>query len=284
MPPARSKTTNESPTNRQLPTHIAAHWGKTLTYLLTLPWFPRTADRMLAFQAGGLLLCLALYHCMPNKAPSSPATSARDKAFIAANLALTYLFGKGVIAAAAASGHLLPVDSLREVPPVQLLYFLAWVVCEEVLFFFMHRFAHTRAVYKSPLYAHSMHHKFVTTSAWTSFYAHPCDHLLAVLGTALALPLAMMRWGGVDCSVPVLNAFMFGAIITFTGSHHCVMGAVKAGDLAGRGKAVGSDHLTHHQRFVVNYGNFGLLDYLAGSYAGEAFGALEEQEKTSSRR
>ena len=60
-------------------------------------------------------------------------------------------------------------------------------------------------------------------------------------------------------TAPVVTLFMHGAITTFTGSHHSVIGE--------KGHALGSDHLDHHLKFNVNFGNFGFFDKMAGSYS-----------------
>ena len=109
------------------------------------------------------------------------------------------------------------------------------------------------------------------TSAWTSFYAHPVDHQFAVLGAALATPVAM-TYVGFQLTVPIVTLFMLGAIITFTASHHTVIGPIE-------NRSYGSDHLTHHQKFTVNYGNFAYFDKLAGTYVGEKFKTFKNAER-----
>mmetsp|Transcript_20104 Transcript_20104/g.42085 ORF Transcript_20104/g.42085 Transcript_20104/m.42085 type:complete len:191 (+) Transcript_20104:1-573(+) len=161
------------------------------------------------------------------------------------------------------TGHLVSVSSFTEIPPHEIVYFLLFILSDEVIFFFVHKWAHTKSVYGSWWYGHKMHHKFLNTSAWTSFYANPVDHFLSVLTAALLLPMLMMT-NGIDITVPTLTTFMFGAITTFVGSHHTIVGPKK-------GKSYGGDHLTHHQKFVVNYGNFGYFDFLAGTYVGDKF-------------
>jgi len=247
------------------PRHVGLGAGKTWTYLMCLPFWPLQSRDMWLFMNCGLALCLTLYNFMPNKATIKPSfLTLTDRFVIGLNLFLTSLTAYFYIENAASTGHLINISSPAEIPPREILFFVFWILMDEILFFFLHRYAHKKHVYNSFWYSHKMHHKFLVTSAWTSFYAHPLDHLIAVLGAALITPLVWLHCG-VDITVPTLTAFMFGAIITFTGSHHSIVSPTE-----GKG-ACGTDHLVHHQRFTVNYGNFGLFDYWAGSYNGQKF-------------
>lgn len=89
--------------------------------------------------------------------------------------------------------------------------------------------------------------------------------------TALGPPLFQLRVLEIPVCAPVVTLWLFGAIITFTVSHHTVIGA--------GGHAEGSDHLEHHQKFNVNFGNFGYYDIANGSYAGKA----EQREKNAAK-
>ena len=154
-------------------------------------------------------------------------------------------------------GGIAPVGSLCEIPPVQLLFVPLWTFADEVLFYNVHRLAHRRQIYNHPLFAHKMHHKFKVTSGWTSFYAHPADMLVAIIWAGLAMPAMQMGWLKHEVAAPVVAVFVFGATVTFIASHHTA---------AGEAGAEGMEHLQHHLRFNVNYGNFAIFDKLFGSY------------------
>lgn len=229
--------------------------GKVATWFIFALFLPVRSSEMLVFLVCGLMFCLGLYHIMPNK--MAVKLSLWDRAVILTNITLTFVVAWLFISSAEKSGHLVGVDSLRDVPAYQVAYVLLWTLSHETVFFCVHSFAHKPSVYNHPLYSHKMHHKFLNTSVWTSFYAHPCDHLFAVLCAAFALPLLMM-WVGIDVCVPVVTTFMLGGVTTFVMSHHTIYGFT-------------GDHLTHHQKFTVNYSNFGYFDHYTGSYMGMKF-------------
>lgn len=227
--------------------------------------------------------CLLFYHYAPQKV-YVPLTWG-NMLVIATNLLIT-----GASAALflhIARDYMKPCGSFYDIPPVQLLLIPFWILADEIWFFHAHRFCHRKEVYSwchkvserdrfgpsshefaaaltlflsvCSLYA-QWHHLFKVTSAWTSFYAHPLDHLVCVIWGALTTPLLTCLYlpGGV--SAPVVVLFMWGGIVTFIGSHHTVKGK--------GGQAVAGDHLEHHQKFNVNFGNFGHFDKWAGSYSG----------------
>ena len=102
-----------------------------------------------------------------------------------------------------------------------------------------------------------MHHKFKVTSAWTSFYAHPIDHLVSVLCITLLVPFFQLYYLQHKIEVPIFTIYITGALSTFISSHH-----VKYG----QHNLHGTDHLEHHMLFNYNYGNFAFFDKIYGSY------------------
>ena len=223
---------------------------------------------MWPFMIVGISFELLVYHFMPNKSAAKLTVS--DRIVIGTNLAVTALYSKIYLDYAMSTGNLVAVNKFTDVPPIELLYGVAFVLSDEILFYFIHKWAHVPGVYGSWWYGHKMHHKFLNTSAWTSFYANPIDHFLSVLSAALFLPMLMLC-NGITITVPTLTGFMFGAITTFVGSHHCIVGPKK-------GKAYGGDHLTHHQKFTVNYGNFGYFDWFGGTYVGDKFDSWNKKK------
>lgn len=232
---------------------LAHFLPKYATLLIGVLFFPYTRAALVPFLNGVVGISLVLHALAPNKAPSKPAVMTKDIGVMALNLFLTSLWT--TLFVHAAWDYLDDVDCLASVPITQWLYPFAWIISDEVLFFFIHRFAHKPGVYAK---CHKMHHKFKVTNAWTSFYSHPVDHSVAVIGAGLALPLLMTAGMGIRVAVPVVALFNGGAIVTFIASHH----ATKNESC----KAVGTDHLIHHQQFTVNYGNFGYIDRISGTY------------------
>lgn len=126
-----------------------------------------------SLQVFALLCC----HFSPNKVHI--ATNVWDKIVIATNLFLTYISGRFFVEWG--KQNIQSVDSLLELPWHQLMYPLCWVSVEETLFFLVHKFFHQPGIYEK---CHKMHHKFKTTSAWTSFYSHPFDQVSVGYGGA----------------------------------------------------------------------------------------------------
>jgi len=104
-------------------------------------------------------------------------------------------------------------------------------VLSDVIFFTLHRLAHTRWLYR---HVHRIHHEFESPVPESSLYAHPAEHLLvnaATVGIPLRLvradPILMGCWiAGASMNVVVTHA-------TQTGNHM---------------------HTLHHQKRTVNYG------------------------------
>jgi sterol desaturase/sphingolipid hydroxylase (fatty acid hydroxylase superfamily) len=60
-----------------------------------------------------------------------------------------------------------------------------------------------------------------------------------------------------------VSAFVAIAITTFISSHH--NGEPSSSEKSKGFRATETDHMLHHTRFTVNYGNFGVFDTWAGS-------------------
>lgn len=236
------------------PSSLAHFLPKYVTFLIAIQYLPYQRDLLIPFLLSLVAGCLFLHSITPNQAVPQPPVLWRDHSVIVANLCLTVLWI--TLFVRVASDHLIEVDSLASVPWYQFLYPIAWILSDELLFFCIHRFAHRPGVYE---HCHKMHHKFKVTNAWTSFYSHPADHSVSVVGAGLALPLLMTAGLGIDVAVPIIAFFVGGAIVTFIASHH----AIQSGDSSA---VLGTDHLIHHQKFTVNYGNFGYIDRVCGTH------------------
>ena len=133
---------------------------------------------------------------------------------------------------------------------IDLLYFALWVITEEIIFFFGHKYLHKPHIYK---YIHKYHHKYITTNALTSFYAHPLDQIFVNISFMLA-PFIMLTYFKIKCSFQIIYIFFIVSGITFINSHQTLIGNEKL------------HHLLHHLKFNCNYGNFYILDIIYGCH------------------
>lgn len=127
-------------------------------------------------------------------------------------------------------------------------------VIHQAHFYCIHRLIHTPFLYK---WVHSIHHRSINPSPWSSLAMHPVEH---------ALYFASMLWHLVLPSNPVLAIYQlhyagFGAIPGHMGFDRVEIGEDKAFDPHAYG------HYLHHKYFEVNYGD-GLVpfDKLFGTY------------------
>ena len=127
-------------------------------------------------------------------------------------------------------------------------------VIHEFHFFCIHRLIHTPWLYR---HVHSVHHKAVNPSPWSSLAMHPVEHLLYFSSALYHLVLP---------SNPVIALYQlhvagFGAIPGHVGFDKMEVGDGRAVDSHAYG------HYLHHKYFEVNYGD-GLvpLDRVFGTW------------------
>lgn len=238
---------------RSLISNIKYAWPNIISCIFLIPFFPLESSSVTPFVAATITTLLTFHHIDPQKAIVK--LSRDDMLVILTNIINTiggsYFFIKYT------SNNLISVNSLTELDYNQFLHIPVWVFVHELLFFYVHKFAHTRDMYSSIFFNHKMHHKFKVTSSWTSFYAHPIDHFVSVLCITLLLPFYQLYYLENKIYVPVFVIYAIGALITFISSHH-----VKYGE----NNLHGTDHLEHHMLFSYNYGNFGVFDKIYGTY------------------
>mmetsp|Transcript_39893 Transcript_39893/g.109776 ORF Transcript_39893/g.109776 Transcript_39893/m.109776 type:complete len:300 (-) Transcript_39893:90-989(-) len=123
----------------------------------------------------------------------------------------------------------------------------AFVVCEEVLFFYVHRYLHEN----KRLYAavHKLHHTWTAPVSFVAIYCHPLEHLASNLLPFMAGPIL--------CGSHAAAIFVF----SFLGFVHTC--AVHSGYWICDDDGL---HDEHHRKFNVNYGVLGFMDYIHGSY------------------
>jgi sterol desaturase/sphingolipid hydroxylase (fatty acid hydroxylase superfamily) len=125
-------------------------------------------------------------------------------------------------------------------------HFAACCLLREILFYYSHRALHSPFLYRS---IHKIHHRFTAPVSLASQYAHPVEHIVAN-ALPLAIPPAVLK-------THVLTAWAFLAfMLVETCTVHS--GFDFFGGLAWM-------HDEHHRRFNVNFGAFGMLDWLHGT-------------------
>jgi len=122
-----------------------------------------------------------------------------------------------------------------------------WMVVEEVFFFYLHRLMHeNKWLYQT---VHKIHHKWHAPVALIAIYCHPVEHLLCNI-----LPLLL---GPLLCGSHIAASGIYLA----TGMIHTT--AVHSGYWCCDDNGM---HDEHHAKLSVNFGIFGVMDTLYGTY------------------
>lgn len=121
------------------------------------------------------------------------------------------------------------------------------LLAREVSFYYIHRALHHPRIY---VYIHKMHHKYITPVAFAAEYAHPVEHILANV-LPIALPLYLK--GAHFLSVMGFVTFeLWEAAADHSGYDFLKLPPAELHDL-------------HHEKFRVNYGTIGLMDWIHGT-------------------
>ncbi|KAL2802710.1 fatty acid hydroxylase superfamily-domain-containing protein [Aspergillus granulosus] len=120
------------------------------------------------------------------------------------------------------------------------------ILLREAFFYYSHRILHSRYLYSR---IHKQHHRFTAPIALAAQYAHPLEQIFA---NALPISLPPQLLGS-----HILTFWLFlGYELANTATVH------SGYDFLG-GKA--RMHDAHHERFNLNYGSIGLLDWVHGT-------------------
>ncbi|EAW16917.1 sterol desaturase family protein [Aspergillus fischeri NRRL 181] len=121
------------------------------------------------------------------------------------------------------------------------------LLAREVSFYYVHRALHHPSIYA---YIHKMHHKYTTPVAFAAEYAHPVEHLLA---NVLPIMFPLYLKGAHFLTVMAFGVFeLWEAAADHSGYDFLKLPPAELHDL-------------HHEKFRVNYGTIGLMDWIHGT-------------------
>jgi len=123
---------------------------------------------------------------------------------------------------------------------------LTCMILREVLFYYSHRMLHLPLLYPK---IHKVHHRFTAPVALAARYAHPLEHLLSNT-LPISIPPTVLH-----CHVLSFWLFLAVELLETTTVHS---GYDFLGGIAKR-------HDTHHEKFLVNFGAIGFLDWVHGT-------------------
>lgn len=121
----------------------------------------------------------------------------------------------------------------------------------EIIFHTVHRLLHHPKLFSHPFFNHAQHHEYDAPFALTALYCSPAEFIFVDLAGVLSGP-----W---ITNMPMLPFLLYMAIVGWDvavghGGHLCF----RVHD--------STFHDNHHRLRNVNFGVFGVLDYLRGEY------------------
>jgi len=137
-------------------------------------------------------------------------------------------------------------------PRTLVFHIVGYACVDEVLFYWMHRLAHHRLLYR---HVHKVHHEWTAPIALATDYCHPVEHALVNVLPNIAYAILI----GSD---PF--SYLFWWIISYVASQTNHSGyRLPSADLTGESQP--NFHDLHHQKFTCNFGSTGHLDWLLGT-------------------
>lgn len=136
-----------------------------------------------------------------------------------------------------------------ELPMFQwvLLELVVFILVEEVLFYYSHRFLHSAPIYRR---IHKKHHEWTSPVGVSSLYAHPIEHIVSNCLPPVIGPILM--GSHIATCIMWLTLAIISTTISHCGYHFPFLPSPEAHDF-------------HHLKFMNNFGMLGVLDRLHGT-------------------
>jgi sterol desaturase/sphingolipid hydroxylase (fatty acid hydroxylase superfamily) len=123
---------------------------------------------------------------------------------------------------------------------------LACIFLREILFYYSHRVLHLPPLYPK---IHKVHHRFTAPVALAAQYSHPIEHFIANT-LPISIPPRILQ-----CHVVSFWVFLAVELLETTTVH-------SGYDFL---SGIAKKHDAHHEKFSINFGTFGLLDWVHGT-------------------